>query len=448
MNPDNTANRMRPKWRTDFRRAWGWQFGGKGKVIFFTVPFLVGFSVFAAFLNRENPINENFIFFSTIYAFWIGLFNASTIVTSAIDRGEWTYWVLGMKRTFFMWLAANSAVSLVLSLVQIAAFMAAVILASHVSHYCGNPDILSNCFIGSNMEPYFLRDVAKIPYHVVTLITLTWGLAMALAGITGVAYGVCVSCFAKDSLGATKLAVGLVVVAMVLSAPVLKKDSDDLPQFPPCWLKKNCDVPFFSSVAAFRENKLDRSLDILKFKAAQYAEGSPRREELKKEIGTLQKERDERPNKEANAGFFPHLLEDASYIFPQRYFYNIGRMMEKKVLSAGDQDDERFFEAYMNNTGSRPLFKHKLCFLKPEMRVIKGKPIHEWWELWRVINSKEKLEALKERTGLSDVCEGEFIRLLLKIICMEAAACITLSAAAFSAGYIKLKFTGECYAIR
>ena len=48
----------------------------------------VGLIVFAAFLARAQITPERFIFFSTIYAFWIGLFNSCQIVNGAVASGD------------------------------------------------------------------------------------------------------------------------------------------------------------------------------------------------------------------------------------------------------------------------------------------------------------------------------------------------------------------------
>jgi len=240
---------------------------------------------------------------------------------------------------------------------------------------------------------------------------------MVMAGISGVAFGICVSCFAKDSLGATKMAVGLVVTAMVLSAPVLRKDNKDFPVFPPLWLKVNCETPVLSSITALAENRKETQ-------RKHFAELN----RLKERKEALEKQLKEMPKKEPNAGFWPHFLEDLSYIFPQRYFYNIGRVMDKDVMSAGDEDD-------------RPVFAYKF-------RLLKSNPeIAERWKIWKTVSNNGTLEKALTENG-RNIHGGSFISLFLKLILWEAFACMALSALAFTAGYIKIKNTGEFYAIR
>jgi ABC-type multidrug transport system ATPase subunit len=355
-----------PAFGGELRRAYGKQFEGKSKRAVFAIPFLVGLIVFAAFLARNNSNPERFIFFSTIYAFWIGIFNSCQTVNGAVASGEWNYWVLAMRRSFFSYILANTLVSFFLSVLQVVVFAGAIFLFTAV----WPADSLFNVFVvRSQLSRYFLVEVAGLPTHAIIFVLFSSSLLMG--ALAGGGVGTLISCVAKDTLGALKIAVGIVVVSMVSSSTVLKSASSALPVAPPVYLKLVSPAPFLSSPATLS-------------------------------------------SKSDNAGFCPHLLEDVSLILPQRYFFNIGRVLDMDVLEAVDPHH------YKNED-----FEYKLT-----------DALAENWQNWKSVRSKEQMSETRADLAAENKAlnEREFLQMLLTIIGLEMLACSFLSASFFLGG--------------
>ncbi|WP_395739851.1 ATP-binding cassette domain-containing protein [Prosthecobacter sp.] len=352
--------------RGELRRAYGKQFEGKGKRAVFLIPLLVGLVVFAAFLARNEINPERFIFFSTIYAFWIGIFNSCQIVNGAVASGEWNYWVLAMRRPFFNYIFANALVSFLLSLLQLSVFAAAVLLFSALR----GEDSLFNVFVNQSQLPvYFIETVAGLPS--LLLVVGLFFSSLLMGALSGTGLGTLISCVAKDTLGALKIAVGIVVVSMVSSTAVLKGDGSAMPVAPPLYLKLQCPAPFLSMPATFY-------------------------------------------SAQPHAGFWPHLLEDVSFLLPQRYFFNIGRVLDKDVLESS--------ERYVKRNED---FEYKLT----------GE-VAASWQSWKRVTNKETLAQVREilEEENKPLGEGAFPQLLLRIIGLETLACSLLSGLFFLLG--------------
>jgi ABC-type multidrug transport system ATPase subunit len=349
----------------ELRRANGKQFEGKGKYMVFAIPALVGLIVFAAFLARSDTNPERFIFFGTIYAFWIGIFNSCQIVNGAVASGEWNYWVLALRRSFFGYISANALVSFLLSLVQVAVFAVSILLCSHFY----DENSLYNVFVKQCQLPYdFIEHVAGISPNF--LICLQLFLSLAMAAVAGVGLGTFVSCATKDTLSALKVAVGIVVVSMICSTTVLKSDQGSMPVSPPLYLKFVSPAPFLSSFASLS-------------------------------------------SEQSNAGFWPHLLEDLSFTLPQRYFFNIGRVLDMDVLE--------FYEASKKNKD----FEYKLG----------DGSLANHWKHWKE-STEGKIDDVRAELAEKGefLNESYFLPAILRIIALEALACFGLSALFFSAG--------------
>lgn len=270
-------------------RAFGKQFLGRGKRLAIAIPMLVGIIVFAAFLARTVTSGERFLFFATIYAFWIGLFNSCQTVNGAVASGEWTYWVLGLRRSFVRYIQANSLVSLVVSLVQVALFAGTIVGFSAL----WNQNSLLNVFVNPSQLVNFILNVHVISPEI--LIAVLFFGSLICAATAGVGMGTLVSCLAKDTQGSLKTAVGIVVISMIASTTVLKMEGDSKPASPPLWLKFH----------------------------------------LKHYAGTPLLATPAAPSPERS----PHLLEDVSLLLPQRYFFNVGRALDDDVLHHKERSD-------------------------------------------------------------------------------------------------------------
>ncbi len=98
---------------------------GKGRRFFefVVLPFLVACVIVASFLARSTPDaqGEAFLFFGTLYAFWCGLFGSCQAFNGEVASGEWSYWMLGMRRSPLKHYLAHFAVSFVSASMQVLA---------------------------------------------------------------------------------------------------------------------------------------------------------------------------------------------------------------------------------------------------------------------------------------------------------------------------------------
>lgn len=94
---------------------------GRNVLEFIVLPFLVAYIMVTAFLARSDPgaQGEAFLFFGTLYAFWCGLFGACQAFNGEVNSGEWSYWMLGMNRSVVKHYAAYLAVTFVFALIQV-----------------------------------------------------------------------------------------------------------------------------------------------------------------------------------------------------------------------------------------------------------------------------------------------------------------------------------------
>lgn len=97
----------------------GW---GRLSFDFLVLPLLVAAIMNAAFLARSSPDahRESFLYFGTLYAFWCGLFGACQSFNGEVASGEWSYWILGMRRGVFRHYVAHFAVAVFFALIQVA----------------------------------------------------------------------------------------------------------------------------------------------------------------------------------------------------------------------------------------------------------------------------------------------------------------------------------------
>ena len=351
-------------------RAFGKQFLGRGKRLAFAIPVLVGLIVFVAFLARDDTSGERFLFFATVYAFWIGLFSSCQTVNGAVASGEWTYWVLGLRRSFVRYIQANSLVSLVVSLAQVALFAGTILVFSA----SWGRNSLFNVFITpADLPLFFIEDVAGLSPDL--LIAILFFGSLVCAAIAGVGMGTLVSCIAKDTQGSLKTAVGIVVVSMIASTTVLKVEGHSEPASLPIWLK--CHLKYHAGTA---------------FLVAPVALTSK----------------------------LPHVLEDASLLLPQRYFFNVGRVLDHHVL----QHQERW-----DSNRERSEFEYDL----PE-----GSPVTADWKNWKEIRTPEKLEQARRKLneGGKSLNQGRFPLLIAKVVALEIAACLGLALLYFTVGIL------------
>ncbi len=98
---------------------------GWGRVVFefLVLPLLVAGVMTTAFLARSTPDaqGEAFLFFGTLYAFWCGLFGSCQAFNGEVSSGEWSYWMLGMRRSVVRHHVAHFVAAFSFAAIQVAA---------------------------------------------------------------------------------------------------------------------------------------------------------------------------------------------------------------------------------------------------------------------------------------------------------------------------------------
>ncbi len=284
-------------------------------VLYIVFPIVVALVIAYAFILRldECDHRDGLVFFSTLYAFWCGLFGTCQSINSEVATGEWCYWVLGCYRSRSKHLCAHIVVGIFLTFVQI--FMSVVFLCFLCDWFCRL--IGSQSTILVNLQNMYLREEVLFDgVWSVCLDFFEWTgsewlgqmivptillVSMLFAGLSGVGLGILFSCCLKEPLSSLNFSVVCIVVVAILSYTTLHnpnhmnhyidKNGKDRRHFTPIYLlikgyvgnmKKTIRLSGENKVESFKIHRLD--------------------------LG------------DARA------LEWFSFILPQRYFYNIGRL--------------------------------------------------------------------------------------------------------------------------
>lgn len=179
---------------------------------FCIVPACVAWALIQIFITRGAPDTtiSNFIFFSILYLFWMGLFHACTSINGAKEQGEWTYWVLGVRQCehsvgSYVWALTFFQINQVL-LVALA-FAAVVAVSTCYSSdywaqaiggpYCygeaGNFALAEH----SAIEAYVFGLVGKLTWWARGYFLLYFTCGLFASGISGVIVGMCVSAWVR-----------------------------------------------------------------------------------------------------------------------------------------------------------------------------------------------------------------------------------------------------------
>ena len=200
-------------------------------------PFVVALLVFVAYLHRDDvdPYRLNFIYFSTLYAFWIGLFGACQAINSEVKSGEWCYWVLGLGRNRTVHVLAIFASCLLFAVIQCLVFLLAVVAIScavdaPLKHFV---DMFVS--IQSSVDPIYQMNGAL--WYVLSarwgalgpaaFATGIFGLALMAALVTGTSFGLLFGAFFREPVTSLNMAVGFVVLLGMVSLCGLKGDGNE-----------------------------------------------------------------------------------------------------------------------------------------------------------------------------------------------------------------------------
>lgn len=297
-------------------------------LLLFSLPVLVAVLVMLAFMTSSPPKDDKFIFFSTLYAFWLGLFGSCQTLNGEVASGEWSYWVLGNRLRFRTHLLAVTFVSFAIPCLQVGFFTVTTLALDRLVMQGTLVAVFAQsgfqlCFPDSQGATGMLTPEGQWWLAVFVFVT-----ALLAASTSGVCLGTLLSASFKEQASSVRAAVAVIVVQAVISATVLERDL----RFPllTIWWDATQRSAFFDDI---RQN--EPNLPIL---------GRHKGEAL---------------------------LEDLSLLTPQRYFYNIGRVLNSNVSGVDRAGGERKFPldlAFARNERLWPEIK-KWADTTPEGRL-------------------------------------------------------------------------------
>ena len=286
--------------KTDFLRCFRRQLPKKALIPSVLISLCVAVLVWCAFLFQGYARTDDLdrlVFFSTLYCFWIGLFNACQTLNGAVESGEWQYWVLGFRRSFSRYFSANFLSVLCVSLIQVFVFLSALFLLSSIAAGTHENTFLQVGFESTTNQLRGLLGCGWV-FPKFLPVTVFLSLAFLVAVVCGVSLGILISVVARNTAMSQKAAVALVVLAMLSSVLVLDEQKD---------------YEYVSEIACRHEK----------------AEATPDDDDT------------ERGNEKAEATPFSTnkdgpgktILSYVSFAFPQRYFFNIANCARHKSVT-------------------------------------------------------------------------------------------------------------------
>ena len=206
-------------------------------------PIAVALVVVFAFLNRDDPFHfsTNFIYFTTLYAFWVGMFGSCQSLNTELRNGEWSYWILGLGRNRIVHLLAICFTNLLFAFLQIALFVGTILAFKYLVSFhsgFGLEDVYRNfvnCFVSCTKEKSSLFQMQGLLKLYLEHMMPGWGsevfafgifsFSLVSAVISGVGFGVLFSTLFRDPVVSLNVSVGFVVVIGMLSYEVIAKPS-------------------------------------------------------------------------------------------------------------------------------------------------------------------------------------------------------------------------------
>lgn len=307
--------------------------GGRGlwRLVFDFVllPFFVAAIMTAAFLARSSPADhrDSFLYFGTLYAFWCGLFGSCQAFNGEVSSGEWSYWMLGMRRGVFRHYLAHFTACVVSGLIQVAV---SLVFLWGIWKLGAKVKPLGALFVDPATPTTFVDQVSSLlkggdAYNLRGLWSLMnniddpgrhtmwfffclkfYLLAVAIAVVSGVTLGLLISSFCSTPQMSLTVSVLIVVSCTIFSYVGVKGAGTGE------------DVKEFSPVSLIADQK---------------GSPSPTNATLKTKCNVML-------SRCRDGG----AVEMASFVLPQRYFFNIARVPcldLKHSLGTGVDDDKR-----------------------------------------------------------------------------------------------------------
>lgn len=195
-------------------------------------PLAVAVVVLASYLARQEvePFADTFLYFSGLYAFWVGLFGLCQSVNRELQNGEWRYWVLGLRRRRVVHLLAVFAAGLSLAAIQVALFVGCVVGISACDQLLGGQMLyhFTEMFVSTSSQasPLFqmggmLRIVSQLQFGSVVgpvvYALAFFSASLSLALVSGAGFGFAFSAWIREPTGSLNVSVGFVVTVGMLT---------------------------------------------------------------------------------------------------------------------------------------------------------------------------------------------------------------------------------------
>lgn len=322
----------------------------------FLVPLLLASALVFIFIFRGTPEDafSTFIFFSTLYFFWTGLFATCQIVNGAIESGEWAYWVLGTRRSIKTYLVAQTIYQALLMLLITVVFCATLLCLcwigrgywtdALVNPYIGPETYDVICpkalalFLGDETAGKLAETEALVRWGILGRFVFYHGVGLFCAGFAGIVIGLILSGSFRKPIHSITMAIFVVMVTIVVSFTSLNATRLGDRQDNPLSLSEHSRPPLFLPVLyAWQEHAVQgRSFWDIVAPPVEYP--APQRY-LENDPSVVLKTTD-RPlllHSRGGRGIFS-VLHALSFLSPQRYFFNIAHVTVPRYgyLSRGD----------------------------------------------------------------------------------------------------------------
>ena len=317
----------------DFRRVFSRRVSGNIHSVLLEIvlqPLVVATLVFIAFLNRDkvDPYRLNFLYFSTLYAFWVGLFGSCQAINSEVRSGEWCYWVLGMGRNRTTHVLAIGTSCLLFAFVQCLVFLSAVVILSGIAgHPCDPPCESAPAKFNHFVDMFVsvpngdalcdsIGQMNKVLWYVLSaswgnlgpafFATSIFGLSLGAAVISGTLFGLLFGAVFREPATSLNIAVGFVVLLGMVSLCGLRGSGDGNDE----------------KVGALFAPLNDEGTVLTKMKESDL------------------------PNHKTK------MAATISYFLPQRYFFNIGQITFEKDWTRIDSVHKALCERLLSQTNA------------------------------------------------------------------------------------------------
>jgi len=219
---------------TEMKHTFMLKFGVTNRRLFFDyllLPAVVAMTIVLAFLARHFPGDHRMglIFFSTLYAFWCGLFGTCQVFNGEVASGEWSFWMLGMHRSLFLRLLAQVLTSMLAVSIQVGFCILFFIPLAFVMKLTGE----GVSFIDAFNSAYFKDGVYGLAAYknmmaagdtsmFFRFVFLYYIAGMFSASIAGIGLGLAISASFRETQSALIFSVCIIVLSSILSHMTLQ----------------------------------------------------------------------------------------------------------------------------------------------------------------------------------------------------------------------------------